>query len=166
MYYSTIKVGEVKGAWYYIQVPRETLRRSDCQTVRLSHAPRPGLCQQPIRPLDPLIVFVAKSGGINPGYNGGAWHGELTMLRELGKGVPPGTFNCRARLTLEEMAAACQREGYILDADINTLLYGLAKDVEACVTGDATARVYGYGAEQFTTDRKWQEFNERQEEAA
>jgi len=125
------------------------------------------LCRQPIRESDPLAVFLAKIGGIDPDYNRGQWREEISLIQEQGMGLPPGTINRGATLTTEELADACRDYGYITDNDVDEMFHALAKDVEAASRGDKAGRVYGYvGQETVKIDVEWQRYNEQQEEAA
>jgi antirestriction protein ArdC len=128
----------------------------------------PALCKQAVRETDSLTVFIAKAGGINPDYNRGPWAHEVRMIREGGKGLPPGTLNRRARLTTEEMAARCAEWGYITDGnDIEELFYALARDVEAAAVGDKVGRVYSTrGQETLGVTLAWERYNHNLEEAA
>lgn len=100
------------------------------------------LCKQAHNENDPLSVFVAKAGGINPEYAQDMRAGELRRIRELGRGLPPGAINRKATLTLEEMAERAQEEGFTTDADLDLFLDALEKDVNASACGQHTDRVY------------------------
>lgn len=93
--------------------------------------------------------FIKSQGGIDPSYNHGQWAHELKMIREAGNGLVPGLLNRNAGKTMEEMANACHAAGYILDSDVDEMLFALSKDVEACTTGDKLGRVYGHGDESY-----------------
>ncbi len=105
----------------------------------------------PAHPLS-LQQFIRSVGGMNPEYNQGAWSGEIRMVRDSGKqGVMPGVFNRFARLTFEELAEECRAAGYLAEASIDELLFGLAKDIEATLTGERRNRVYGHTGLDYAT---------------
>lgn len=100
------------------------------------------LCRQPHNENDPLAVFIAKAGGLNPDYAEGMRRGELRRIRELRRGLPPGTMNKKASLTLEEMATRVRAEGFTTSDEIDHFLELLEKDCNACAVQNHTARVY------------------------
>lgn len=114
-----------------------------------------------------LQVFLVKNGGLNPEYNCQQWHHEFTMIRDAGKqGVMPGLVNRGARKTPEEMAELCYEQGYISEVDVDEMLYGLARDVEATLTGERRNRVYGHSGENFAVNLAYEKWCDQQEEAA
>ena len=109
--------------------------------------PLPTVVRQRKAEAPPMSIqqFIRSAGGLDPDYNHGQWSGEIRMVRDSGKhGLMPGVFNRGARKTFEEMAEACQEAGYILEADIDMMLWALSKDVEATLTGEKRNRVYGH----------------------
>lgn len=96
-----------------------------------------------------LQHYIKSQGGIDPDYNHGQWREELRLIRETGSGLVPGLLTKRAGKTIEEMAETCRQAGYILECDVDELLFALSKDVEACATGDKLGRVYGHGDESY-----------------
>jgi hypothetical protein len=108
---------------------------------RKRHVP---LCEQPVNDYDPLAVFVAKCGGLNPDYAGGWREGEIRMIQEAKAGLPPGGINKHAPLTLEEMAGYAHAHGYIVEPCPNLLLQELLTDCEAARAKQAVKRVYSF----------------------
>lgn len=115
--------------------------------------------------LPPTIqTFIKDEGGISPSYNRGQWAHELSMIREAGKGLQPGVLNHRATKTAEEMALACQQAGYIYEADVDEMLFALAKDVEAAMYGQTYNRVFGYSGEDVKQSLAYQHWIETTQE--
>ena len=158
--YKTILVGEADGRRHFVQIPISELPTMQ-EPVPVIVKPRRrsvAICDLPITDEDPLATYIAKRGGIDPHYNRGQWRHELRMILERGKGVLPGLLNHRARLTLEELAEACADEGYLYTADVDELLFALAKDCEAAAVGNRLDRVYSYrGQETVGVELAWQE---------
>lgn len=132
-------------------------------TVRKPSIP---LSAQPYKDSDPLTVFVCKAGGIDPDYAHKMRSGEIRRIRELGKGLPPGTINRGALLTLEEMAEWCFGHGYIYEPSMDAFLEALETDVNAAAVGNKAGRVYSAAGVAVAVETAWQQYNEQQEEAS
>lgn len=132
-------------------------------TVRKPSTP---LSAHPYKDSDPLTVFVCKAGGIDPDYAQGMRAGEIRRIRECGKGMPPGTINRKAVLTLEEMAEWAFGKGYIYTPEIEAFLEALEQDVNAAATGNTAGRVYSAAGVDVKIEIAWNQYNDSQEEAA
>lgn len=113
-----------------------------------------------------IVSFIKNQGGLNPDYNCGQWRHELAMLREQGKGLMPGLLNRRSTRTFEEHAQACQEAGYIMESDVDMMLWALAKDVEATAYNEPWNRVYGYDGHAWAAEQDYQRWAERINEIA
>lgn len=145
-----------------LYTPRISRRQDGKWTIRLTEP-------TPIAPAPPmsLQVFIVKNGGLDPSYNRHQWRHELAMIRDAGKaGIMPGLFNRGARKTPEEMAALCCEQGYITESDVDEMLYGLARDVEATLTGERRNRIYGHSGEDFAVHLAYEQWCDQQEDAA
>src|SRR6266481_449916 len=121
MTFTTLILAKERGAWKIALIP------PGCEPPTPKPPPAPPSIQ----------VFIARSGGLDPDYNRGMWSGELRIMCDSGKqGLMPGVLNRGATKTFEEMAGACCEAGYLVEPDMEEMLYALAKDVEATLTGE------------------------------
>lgn len=156
-------------------------KQHDCWTIRLTPAtedrpaafppPSPLMTIPPRVQVAPpsLQVFLVRNGGLDPEYNRGQWRHELALMRDSGRqGVMPGLLNRKQTKTFEEIAQLCHGAGYISEPDVDEMLFGLAKDIEATLTGERRHRVYGHDGIEFANSLAYERWLENlpQEEAA
>jgi hypothetical protein len=146
--FTTKILSQERGAWKIALIP------PGCEAPQPKPPPAPPSIQ----------VFIARAGGIDPDYNRGMWAGELRHMRDSGKqGLMPGVLNRGATKTFEEMAEACFEAGYLTEPDMEEMLFMLAKDIEACLTGDRVNRVYGHSGEDFRNSLAYERWCIQQE---
>lgn len=156
-------VDKQPGCWKFALCP--VVQPPPLPPVKTVKAVTIPLCKQPLYDRDPLTVFVAKSGGINPAYGYGMRAGEIRRITSM-KRLPPGAVNRQAKLRLEEMAERAWEKGYTVEPDMEAFLDALEEDVAACDRGDVLGRVYSFDAFDWLTGERSKEYEENYEDAA